>query len=69
MADMDDPRSRAITSGVVRDRRQAATGSARPCRLSRYPTRTPSAVYGHVHTRTRPAAGRSGPLMAVQRQE
>jgi hypothetical protein len=69
MADMDDPRARAITSGVVRDRRQAPTGSAGPCRLSRYPTRTPSAAYGHVHTQTHLAAGSSGPLTAVQRQE
>jgi len=69
MTDMDDPRARASTSGVVRDRRQAATGSVRPSRLSRYPTRAPSTAYGHVHIRTRVAAGRSGPLTAVQRQE
>jgi hypothetical protein len=69
MADMDDPRSRAITSGVVRDRRQAATGGAGSCRLSRYPMRTPSAAYGRVHARTHLAAGRSGPFTAVQRQE
>jgi hypothetical protein len=69
MTDMNHPGARAITSGVVRDRRQAATASAGPCRLSRYPTRTPSAAYGHVHTRTLLAAGRSGPLTAVQRQE
>jgi hypothetical protein len=69
MADMDYPRSRAITSGVVRDRQQAATRSAGPCRLSRYPTRPPSEVYGRTHIRTCPAAGRREPLMAVQRQE
>jgi hypothetical protein len=69
MADMDNPRARAITSGVVRDQQQTTTGSAGPCRLSRYPTRTPSAAYGHVHTRTHLSAGRSGPLTAAQRQE
>jgi hypothetical protein len=69
MADMDDPRATAITSGVVRDRRQATPGTAGPCRLSRYPTRTPSAVSGHVHTWTHLSAGRSGPLTAAQRQE
>jgi hypothetical protein len=69
MADMDDPRARAITSGVVSDRWHATTGSAGPCRLSRYPTRTPSAAYGHVHTRTHLSAGRSGRLTAAQRQE
>jgi hypothetical protein len=65
MGDMDDPRARAITSGVVRDRRQAATGSAGPCRLSRYPMRTPTAVSGHVDTRTRRPTRRSGLLTAV----
>jgi hypothetical protein len=69
MADMDDPRARAITSGVVRDRRQATAGITRPSRLSRYPTRAPSTAFGHVHLRTRVAADRSGPLTAVQRQE
>jgi hypothetical protein len=68
MADMDNARSRANTSGVVRDRRQAATGSARPCRLSRYPTRTPSTVSGHLRTRTRWPAGRSRPLTAAYGQ-
>jgi hypothetical protein len=69
MADMDDPRAHAITGGVVSDRRQATIGRADPCRLSRYPTRTPSAAYGHAHTRTHLSAGRSGPLTAAQRQE
>jgi hypothetical protein len=69
MADLDDPRARAITSGVVRDRRQATTGSAGPRRLSRYPTRMPSAAYGHIHTPTHLSAGRSGRLTAAQRQE
>ena len=67
MTDLDDPRARAITSGVVRDRQQATSGTAGPCRLSRYPTRTPSAAFGHVYTRTHLSAGRSGPLMAAQR--
>jgi hypothetical protein len=66
MADMDDPHDRASTSGVVRDQQQAATGSEGPCRLSRYPTRTPSAVSGHVDTRTRRPTRRSGPVTAVQ---
>ena len=69
MTDMDDPRARAITSGVVRDRQQATRGGARPCRLSRYPTRTLSAVSAHLHTHTRRFPVRSGPLTAVQRQE
>jgi hypothetical protein len=69
MADMDDPRARAITSGVVRDQRQAATGSEGPRRLSRYPTKTPPAVSGRLTTHTRRPTRRSGPLTAVQRQE
>jgi hypothetical protein len=40
-----------------------------PSGLSRYPTRTPSAAFGHVDTRARAAAGRSGPLTAVQGQK
>jgi hypothetical protein len=68
MADMDDPRARATTSGVVRDRRQAAAGSAGPCRPSRYPTRTPLGVSGHLHTRTRRTARPSGPVSAGQGQ-
>jgi hypothetical protein len=68
MADTDDPRARAITSGVARDRRQAATGSAGPCRLSRYPTRTPPAVSGHLHTHTRRTARPSGSVSAGQGQ-
>jgi hypothetical protein len=69
MADIDDACARAITSGVVGDRRLATTGSAGSCRLSRYPTKAPSAAYGHGHTRTHLSAGRSGPLTAAQRQE
>jgi len=69
MADMDDPRARAITSGVVRDQRHAATGSEGPRRLSRYPTRTPPAVSGHVDTSTCRPTRRSGPLTAVHGQE
>jgi len=69
MADMDDPCARTLTSGVLLHRTQATTGSAGPCRLSRYPTRTPSAVYGHVHTRTHLSTGRSGPLTAAKWQE
>jgi hypothetical protein len=65
MADMDDPRTRALTSEVVGDRRQATTGSAGPCHLSRYPTRTSSAAYGHIRTQTHLSAGRSGPLTAA----
>jgi hypothetical protein len=68
MTDMDDPRARAITSGVVRDRQQATRGGARPCRLSRYPTRTPAAVSGHLHTRTRRSPARSEPFTAFQGQ-
>jgi hypothetical protein len=37
-----------------------------PVGLSRYPTRTPSVVPGHVPDRIRRPAGRSGPLMACQ---
>jgi hypothetical protein len=36
-------------------------------RLSRYPTRTPSAGSGHLLTRTLRPAGRSGPFRAAQR--
>ena len=68
MADMDDPRARAITSGLVCDRRQATTGSAGPCRLSRYLTRMPSVASGHVTTRTRRPPGRRRPLMAHRRE-
>jgi hypothetical protein len=69
MADMDKPRARAITSWVVCDWRLATTGSPGSCRLSRYPTKTPSAAYGHGHTRTHLSARRSGPPTAAQRQE
>ena len=60
MADMDDPRARASTSGVVRDQQQAATGSEGPCRLSRYPTRRPSAP-PTAPVRLRAPGGRSRP--------
>ena len=36
-------------------------------RLSRYPTRTPSVVSGHVQTRSRRPAARSGPLTGPAR--
>ena len=43
------------------------TAPPSPVGLSRYPTRTPSAVSGHLHTRTRRPAGRSGPLTGPAR--
>jgi hypothetical protein len=55
--------------GVVRPQRQAALPpwwwhhpARAPSPMSRYPTRTPLAAPGHVHTRTRLRTGPSGPL-------
>jgi hypothetical protein len=60
--------------GVVRHQRRAAAAVQdrtipHACtRLSRYPTRTPPAGSGHVHTHVQPAPAVWGPLTAVQGQ-
>ena len=58
----------SATNRVFRHRCGYNTSARAPSGLSRYPTRTPSAVSGHVNTRTRAAAAGSGSLKVVQGQ-
>jgi hypothetical protein len=59
----------SASSGEPRRRcGNGTTPTHAPARLSRYPTRTPAAAFGHVDTRIRPASAVWGPLTAVQGQ-
>jgi hypothetical protein len=54
--------------GEPPQRRRTALSLHASCELSRYPTRTPPAVSGHLHTRTRRPARPSGLLTAAHGQ-
>ncbi len=62
-----DPGRGVRPNGEPSQRRRTAPPLKPAGRLSRYPTRTPSAVSGHVLTRIGRPAGRSVPLLARQR--